>query len=259
MQERGRSVRSVRNDISEMSAIWKHAIRNDILPSGSNPFEGISPPKQEGNKKKRRPFTDEEATTILTTARQNRGYIRWLPWVCCLTGARISEICPASAEDVSQIEGVTVLCIHDEGAEDEDGVSSLKNEESRRIVPIHLALVAEGFLDFVNRLPARSPLFPDARSDALFGLRATNASKKVARCLKKELKITDPKITPNHSWRHWFIDARRQTGTSLEVCSALTGHRAKFDESAGYAGGTGSLVNTLAEAIAKVIPPISPL
>jgi len=81
MQARGLAIPTVRNDLSEMSALWKHAIRNGKLASEVNPFQGISPPKPKQQRKVRRAFTDEEAVAILTAARANKGYMRWLPWV----------------------------------------------------------------------------------------------------------------------------------------------------------------------------------
>ena len=41
----------------------------------------------------------------------------------------------------------------------------------------------------------------------------------------------------------------------LEVRSALTGHSAKLDESAGYGEGVGSMLALMAEAVAKVALP----
>ena len=256
MQERGRKVPTIRNDISEMSAIWKGALRQDKLKHGVNPFDGVAPPKPKRQKKGRRAFTGEEAVQILTAARRNSGYMRWLPWVCCLTGARLSEVCQGTREDVTEIDGVVVLRIHDEGTDDQGGVQSLKNADSRRLIPLHPALIAEGFLDYVQALPARSPLFPDAKPDKLFGLRSTNAGKKISRWLKADLKIDDHRISPNHSWRHWFIDACRKVTMNAEVRSALTGHSAARDESANYGDGMKSMVQVLAENIGKVRCPV---
>lgn len=42
----------------------------------------------------------------------------------------------------------------------------------------------------------------------------------------------------------------------LEVRSALTGHSAKLDESAGYGHGVRSLVGLMAEAMARVVLPV---
>ncbi len=100
-------------------------------------------------------------------------------------------------------------------------------------------------------------LFPDIRPDKTFGLRGVTASKRVGRWLRA-LGMTDPRISPSHSWRHWFIGACRRTVMHVEVRSALTGHSARLDESAGYGDGMKTLVQVLSEAIAKVRPPLAP-
>ena len=258
MQTRGNKVPTIRNDLSEMSAIWKWGIRSGKL--ATNSFEGVSPPKPKAKHRsgRRRAFTNEEAGAILTAARQQKGYMRWLPWVCCLTGGRLSEVCQSYKEDLALVEGVPVLRIHDEGEEDSDDVRSIKNEDSRRNVPIHPALEAEGFLKYVASLPAGSPLFPDAKPDKMFGLRATNAGRKISRWLKTTVQITDARISPNHSWRHWFTGACRSVQMHPEVRSALTGHSAKMDESAQYGDGMKAFVQVLADALATVPCPVQP-
>jgi integrase len=257
MQARGLSVPTIRNDLSEMSAVWRWGVRNGKVKA--NPFEGVSPPKERGRKRQRRAFTEAEAVAVLTAARANKGFMRWLPWVCCLTGARLSEVCQANKSDVIEIDGVSALRITDEGDEDRDGMRSVKNEDSRRDVPLHPALIAEGFLDYVRALPTGSPLFPDAKPDKVFGLRSTNAGKKLSRWMKADLNITDPRISPNHSWRHYFVGACRRVSMHPEVRSALTGHSAKMDESAAYGDSMKAFIHVLAENMAKVPCPIPPL
>jgi hypothetical protein len=66
MQAKELAIATIRNDLSEMSAIWRWAIRNGKLED--NPFAGISPPKERGRKRQRRAFTETEAATILTAA-----------------------------------------------------------------------------------------------------------------------------------------------------------------------------------------------
>lgn len=90
----------------------------------------------------------------------------------------------------------------------------------------------------------------------MFGLRAAEAGKRISRWLRDGLKMADPCISPNHSWRHWFVDAARRVSMPLEVRSAITGHSAKRDESAGYGEGAGSMLGVLASHLAKVaLPP----
>ena len=206
MQRRNLHTSTVRNDLSECSAVWKWAIRNGKLPEGTiNPFDGISPPKAMKCRREARGFTQAEAVTILTAAREQRGVLRWAPWVCSLTGARLNEICQSVKEDVTAVDGVPVLRIHDEG----EG-RSVKNADSRRTVPLHPALVTEGFVSYVASLPHGSPLFPDVRPDAVFGLRSTEAGRKVGKWLREMLGLDDPRISPNHSWRYFYVDACRR-------------------------------------------------
>jgi hypothetical protein len=147
---------------------------------------------------------------------------------------------------VTTVDGVAVIRLHDDG----EG-RSLKNDDSRRTAPLRLALIAEGFLQYDNALPARSPLFPDLPVDGVIGRRSLAASKRLGRWLRS-VGITDPQISPAHSWRHWFIGAARRATMPPEVRSAITGHSAKIDESAGHGEGMKAFVLVLAENM----PPI---
>ena len=245
MMGRGLNAATVRNDMSEMSAIWKWGQANGLIDS--NPFAGTLPPKPSKRGNDKRGFTDAEAAAILQAARGAKGYLRWLPWALCATGARLNEMCQATRDDISTIDGVVVIRIHDEGED-----RSLKNHDSRRVVPLHPALIAEGFLAYVDQLKPGSSLWPDMAPDKLFGRRSSTGGKRVARWLKLAVGISDPKISPSHSWRHYFIERCRRVVMPLEVRSALTGHSARMDESAGYGAGVGTMVQIMASHLATV-------
>jgi len=251
MQRRNLHAATIRNDISEMSAIWKWGIANGKLKSDANPFLGILPPKQK-RRKAVRAFTDQEAASILLAARKADGSLRWLTWLLCLTGTRLNEVCQATRDDIKVIDGVTTIRIHDD-----DPGRTLKNTESRRTIPLHPALIEEGFLTYVEGLPAGSTLWPDMVPDKLFGLRSTTASKRIARWLRAALGVVDEQISPNHSWRHYFITMCRRTVMPTEVRSAITGHSAKADESAAYGEGMGTMVQVMATYMARISPPLA--
>ncbi len=88
--------------------------------------------------------------------------------------------------------------------------------------------MAEGFLSYVDALPAGSDLWPDMAKDS-FGRRSGTGGRRVGRWLRKDAGITDATISPNHSWRHAFIEACRRVVMPLEVRSALTGHSGQMD------------------------------
>ena len=128
-----------------MSAVWKWAIAHGKVID--NPFTGLLPPKKSRSRRAtRRPFTETEASTILAAARLEHGALRWLPWLLASTGARLSEACQGTKEDVLERDGMPFLRIHADDEERAEGEAqrSVKSDDSERMVPIHPLLAAEG-------------------------------------------------------------------------------------------------------------------
>ena len=71
---------------------------------------------------------------------------RWVPWIGACTGARVSEICQLRREDIVEIEGIWSMKVMPEAG-------SVKTSGSERVIPLHPALVASGFLDFALKRP----------------------------------------------------------------------------------------------------------
>ena len=169
---------------------------------------------------KRRGFTDEEAKLVLQTAALEEVLsVRWVPWICAYTGARVSEICQLRSQDVFDQDGIWLIRITGEAG-------STKNENSERVVPLHKALLDEGFLAFAKRFSS-GPLFNDLKPDR-FGNRGGTGTKIIGRWIRK-LGIADARISPNHSWRHRFKTVCRQHGVDLDIAEALTGHGRKSE------------------------------
>jgi len=100
--------------------------------------------------------------------RQRKALLRWVSWLCAYTGARVAEICQLRAEDVLQIDGIWCLRITPQAG-------PIKTSNSERAIPIHLAVIDEGFLDFA-RAVGSGPLFPRLAPDK-FGSRGGNGTK----------------------------------------------------------------------------------
>ena len=79
----------------------------------------------------------------------------WVMRLALFTGMRLGEIVQLTAKDVFQSGDNWFISVN---AEDE---KALKTKTSRRIVPVHKQLVADGFLSF---LPADGRLFPSINS-----------------------------------------------------------------------------------------------
>ena len=128
--------------------------------------------------------------------------------------------------------------------------SKRSRTQVQRGVPIHEALIDEGFISFVKS--KRGLLFPEITPDR-FGVRGGNAPKTFSRLIREVLGITDPRIAPAHSFRHLFKTLCRNARITQETHDALTGH-VVAGEGAEYGEKVG--IQKRAEAIALIpVPP----
>ena len=186
--------------------------------------------------KKTRPtgFTSDEARSILTAALadpatlggrsvENKRAIRWGPWVCAFTGARITELMQLRTDDLlfETVAGnrVPYLRITPEAG-------SVKSD-NYQIVPVHPQLEWMGLVNMIQSLPAGPVFFnlkPFRGKAADPVERAQNAGAKVATWVREGVKITDKRLQPNHAWRHRFKTVARDVGIAPEYSDAITGH-----------------------------------
>jgi integrase len=243
----GKSPKTVQNYLLTINALLNWGVKNKKLPT--NPAKGVDVAKSTGNGKSRLPYSDADAKLLLTAAEGEKGARRWVPWLLAFSGARLEEVCQSLVSDVRREGAIHYLDINAD-----DPGKSLKNAGSTRRVPLHPAVIAEGFLEYVASLPKGGSLFPDMAPDK-FGRRGGNATKIIGRWVRKQ-GIADPRKAPNHSWRHRFKDECRNAGIEKPVHDALTGH-ASGDEGDKY--GLGYSLPVLAAAIAKLPSPLTAL
>jgi integrase len=196
-----------------------------------NPAEDItqlSTKEQRHEEDRKLPFSIEQAQTVLKAALKDETptAYRWLWLIGFYTGARIDEIAGLRREDVRKVDGVLCFDIRPhEGRR-------LKNAASRRVVPVHPALIEAGFA--VDLLPFKSS--------------GHYYSKQINPWMRKETSIADRRLT-FHSTRHTFKDRLRAARVPEPIQRALMGH-GKEDVADGY--GIGYPMNVLAEEVAKV-------
>lgn len=162
----------------------------------------------------------------------------WMPIVALYTGARMEEIGSTLVNEIRQIEGIWVIDLLDRADEENDERDrSLKNEQSRRIVPLHDRLIDLGFLDYVKRQKSDGYLFPDLiPSMTPRGQRRTvNFSKWWGLFCKANATVKgegmDAKKKPFHSFRHTAIRALRHPKANPVLARLLVGHEeGEFDE-----------------------------
>jgi integrase len=194
-----------------------------------NPMTDVQAVRSERKVKLRdRDFTNAERKAILRAALagasvrvsdHRRLAVRWVPWLCAYTGARVNEVTQLRAEDVKQIDGVWTIHITPEAG----GVKT----DQARTVPIHEHLVAQGFLEVVKG--KTGPLFyvaTDAGADSDRG-QHKRTGMWLAAWGRDEVGITDPNVAPNHGWRHTFKTICREAEIDESAADYMQGHAHK--------------------------------
>lgn len=240
---------TVEDDIRNAGAVCKWAVINRFLPS--NPFDGLAP-KAPRTLAAREPYSDEEARRILTAAREEKGWLRWGPWLLCFTGARIGELAELRRKDVQEEEGVSFLDIRPHEARPG------KNATMQRMIPLHPAVIAEGFLAYVATLPhdPNGPLFPCIPPDPR-GKRDTTAQARLGRWTRGKLNLKDQKKAPAHSWRHRMEDELRKANVHPELMDAITGRHNPRNAGAGYGKGYRGMPGAVLKTLRRIPSPLA--
>jgi integrase len=164
------------------------------------------------------PYTDAEATRILLAARmETKPSLRWAHWIMAFTGMRAGEVLQLLGRDVRQEGDIWCFDINEA-----DPTKSVKTGQ-RRHVPIHEALIREGFVDYAQTIHPDAPMFPGKGLDR-FGNRGGRAWNVIGNWARTRAGITDPKKAPDHSWRHRVEDELRAQEVPEDVRDAITGH-----------------------------------
>lgn len=141
----------------------------------------------------------------------------WLPLLGRATGARLEELCQLRVDDFIEQQGIQCIRIDDS----REG-QNLKNASSRRVLPLHPALIDLGLMHHVALVKATGAdrVFPEL--EAVRGKLGHAPSKWFGR-YKTKLGITDPRKT-FHSFRHTLIDDLRDAGVQDSLIKRIAGH-----------------------------------
>ncbi len=229
------SRRTIRDSyLAAIKGLFAWAVENNKI--GTNPAARVRlVGKTRGPKVRDRGLTDSEAAAILSATLEPTGSrlsperalaMRWVPWICAYTGARVNEITQLRAEDISQEGGIWTIHITPEAG-------STKNGEPRTVA-LHSHLIEQGF---VSAIKGRTgPIFYDPtlrRGGSDAHPQCKKVGEFLARWVRAKAGVTDPNIWPNHAWRHRFKTQSRLVRMDIEVRDYIQGH-ATTTEAGGY-------------------------
>lgn len=218
---------SVNKYLHGLSHCLDWAKNNGYLPeTWVNPIKGLMFAKKIVRRQatKSTPFTDEELTTIFN----DQEFIGWKTrhpdyyfglLALLLTAARREEVYQLDKADVRQDAktGIWCFCFLDGGDEDKD--KTVKNEMSRRVVPLPDLLMDLGFIKYVEGIDHRR-VFPQLKHERNgYG---DAPGKAWSRLVKRLGFKTKGKVL--HSLRHGGITKMGELGVPYAHAAALTGH-----------------------------------
>lgn len=201
--------------LSRLSSMFKFAqVEEYIEGNPAASFTMVDPINQQD---KRLPFQAEHLNTIFSSpfyqANEKTTGRYWVPLISLWTGMRMDECCRIHASDIKQYGDIYAIEI----------VRTLKTKNSKRVVPIHSALVDLGLIDFINQKKdsGQDHLFSDLHYSEKQQNYSHSFSKWFSRYLDN-MEIKDKRLC-FHSFRHTFRDALAAQNTPLHITRAICG------------------------------------
>lgn len=220
-------VRTINKHLTTYSALFAWAKQNGLAQE--NPFEGLTI-REAKRKEAKDPFTLAQVQTILHELHTNerglasKDYQRFGGLLGIYTGARLNEIAQIMLDDIKRDDasGIWYFDINDVG--DEDNTKRLKNEASKRRVPVHQKLIEAGLLAHADQLRKQGERFllHELTFHKANG-RGRNLSRWFNEKLLVELKLKTPKLS-FHSYRHTVMNFLANADVPDPVIKDLVGH-----------------------------------
>jgi integrase len=203
--------------VAGLRTIFNFGVNNKLI--SKNPAEKVKVANRKNSEQRQLPYNDEEVARLLWLAKQQVDPARrWLPWLAALSGARIGELAQLWADGIKIENGVHFMEIKPAP----DG-GSLKTPNSERHVPLHPALIKDGFLDFVKTKKGGPLFYRRSSGDPNKRHASKGASNHVGEWIREQ-GFRDPRKAPNHAFRHWWKSTAARVGMQDSLADAIQGH-----------------------------------
>ena len=161
----------------------------------------------------------------------DRPHLAWLPLIAAYSGALPGELCRLRVSDINVSHSIPHMVIT---GEDDRGIviKNLREEESRRLVPVHPVLVEVGFLRWVARRKAGGSelLFEKRRQGGDGHEPLTGAYYAQSFELFNRRFITKDLRKGFDSFRRNVQHELQLKDVSTEMCHAITGLTPQYDD-----------------------------
>ncbi|MFA0672542.1 site-specific integrase [Vibrio splendidus] len=210
------SSESVKDYIQKCSSFFEWCLQMEL--TDINPFKGMRFKKNRKDSEAKNAYSHTDlqklfSSEIHTQKKYKHPHYYWLPLLGLYTGARLNELCQLYREDIFKQNGTWVIRIDDKLAG-----QRLKNNSSRRLVPIHSKLLDLGFIEYINSVQ-HERIFPALKQERDgYG---TAASKWFGR-LKTKLGFN--RGHDFHSFRHTVATQLKNADVSAVIAGEILGH-----------------------------------
>jgi integrase len=221
------------NYVGKIASLFRWLHINDYVDRDLSPGLVKSLTAAEKKARKRKEYGNDELKIIfdLLPFDRTQPHLAWVPLIAAYSGARQGEICQLLVTDIKEENDIPYMRITEE---DEDGniVKTVKNENSKRLVPLHPVIVEMGFLKFVELRKAQGKrvIFETRSHRPLTG---QYYSKRFQEFNRKQI-TNDPKKV-FHSFRHLVHNELKQKKVPADIYHSITGHVPQHEMDAVYA------------------------
>jgi integrase len=147
------SVSSVNKHIIRVGAFLKWCVKRGYVEA--NFAEGLTIAKRNTKEEEEREAYSQEdlqrlikSPLYISKRDKNHPERFWIPLIALYSGMRLNEICQLHLEDIREEQGILCFDVN------EKGDKRLKNASSKRVIPIHQALMDLGIKEYVEALRA---------------------------------------------------------------------------------------------------------
>lgn len=210
------SSESIKDYIQKCSSFFEWCLQMEL--TDINPFKGMRFKKARKDSEAKNAYGQNDlqklfSTEIHTQNKYKHPHYYWLPLLGLFTGARLNELCQLYRQDIFKQDEIWVIRI-----DDKLQGQHLKNNSSRRLIPIHSKLLDLGFIEYINSVQ-HERLFPSLKLERDgYG---TAASKWFGRLKSKQ---GFERGYDFHSFRHTVATQLKNADVSAVIAGELLGH-----------------------------------